>query len=66
VTPSGDLAAVAIKIQQLSAACDAAQAQLHEAMALLGQLTAELQTATYSTSEPAYSRAVSQKALGAR
>ena len=42
VTPR-DLAAIAAKIQRLSAACDAAQAQLDAAMALLRELTAELE-----------------------
>ena len=41
VTPR-DLVAVATKIEDLSAACDAAQAQLLEAMTLLRELTAEL------------------------
>ena len=38
-----DLMTVARKIEDLSAACDAAQAQLVEAMTLLRELTAELQ-----------------------
>ena len=37
-----DLMTVARKIEDLSAACDAAQAQLVEAMTLLRELTAEL------------------------
>jgi DNA-binding SARP family transcriptional activator len=43
VTPR-DLATVSAKIEDLSAACDAAQAQLTEAMALLRELTAELRS----------------------
>jgi DNA-binding SARP family transcriptional activator len=38
-----DLAAIATKIQDLAAACDAAQAQLQDAMNLLHELTSELQ-----------------------
>jgi DNA-binding SARP family transcriptional activator len=41
---ANQLSAVAAKIEHLSAACDAAQAQLHEAMALLRELTSELQS----------------------
>ena len=41
-----DLAAVAVKIEHLSAACDAAQTQLLEAMTLLRELTAELRSDT--------------------
>jgi DNA-binding SARP family transcriptional activator len=37
-----DLVMVAARVQDLAAACDAAQAQLHAAMALLRELTAEL------------------------
>lgn len=44
VTPR-DLATVAAKIQRLSAACDAAQAQLEEAMVMLRELTSELEPA---------------------
>lgn len=42
---AGDLSAVAARIEHLSAACDAAQVQLQEAMALLRELTNELQGA---------------------
>jgi DNA-binding SARP family transcriptional activator len=41
---ASELSAVAAKIEHLSAACDAAQAQLQEAMALLRELTNELQS----------------------
>ncbi|MBV9582300.1 MAG: hypothetical protein JO057_27260 [Chloroflexi bacterium] len=47
VTPR-DLVAVAAKIQDLAEACDAAQSQLHEAMALLRELTAELRAESRS------------------
>ncbi len=40
---ASDLSAVAARIEHLSAACDAAQVQLQEAMALLRELTNELQ-----------------------
>src|SRR5947209_6628576 len=40
---SRDLATVAAKVEHLAAACDAARAQLIEAMALLRELTTELQ-----------------------
>ena len=41
-----DLTAIATKIQDLAAACDAAQAQLLEAMNLLQELTSELEPET--------------------
>jgi hypothetical protein len=37
-----DLGVIAARVQDLAAACDAAQAQLREAMALLREVTAEL------------------------
>jgi DNA-binding SARP family transcriptional activator len=49
---SGDLAIVATKIQELSAACDAARVQLRDAMALLGELTAELEAETRDMHAP--------------
>lgn len=49
ITHASDLHAVATKVAELSAACDAARAQLDDALTLLGQLTAELQTETRST-----------------
>jgi DNA-binding SARP family transcriptional activator len=42
---TSDLTRVAAKIEHLSAACDAAQAQLQEALALLRELTNELEAA---------------------
>jgi DNA-binding SARP family transcriptional activator len=62
VVHSSDLATMATKIQELSAACDAAQAQLRDAMILLGQLTAELQAETRVMPALALKRAVGGKA----
>ena len=56
--PSAELATVATKIQELSAACDAARVQLRDAMALLGELTAELEAETRLMPAPALKQAV--------
>jgi len=55
-----DLVAVAAKIQDLSAACDAAQAQLLEAMTLLRELTAELRSESRPVAVHALERAAAR------
>jgi DNA-binding SARP family transcriptional activator len=56
--PPAELANVAIKIQELSAACDAARAQLRDAMVLLGELTAQLEAETRLMPAPVLKQAV--------
>jgi len=56
--PSAELASVATKIQELSAACDAARVQLRDAMVLLGELTAQLEAETRLMPAPALKQAV--------
>jgi DNA-binding SARP family transcriptional activator len=56
--PPAELANVAIKIQELSAACDAARVQLRDAMLLLGELTAQLEAETRLMPAPALKQAV--------
>jgi DNA-binding SARP family transcriptional activator len=51
VTPR-DLVVVAAKVQDLAAACDAAQSQLVEAVALLRELTAVLSSSSISRVDP--------------
>jgi DNA-binding SARP family transcriptional activator len=53
-----ELATVAIKIQELSLACDAARVQLRDAMALLGELTAELEAQARLMPAPALKQVV--------
>jgi DNA-binding SARP family transcriptional activator len=56
--PSAELATVATKIQELSAACDAARVQLRDAMTLLSELTAALEAETRLMPAPALKQAV--------
>src|SRR5260370_38366785 len=56
--PSAELVTVATKIQELSAACDAARGQLRDAMALLGELTTEPEAETRLLPAPALTQAV--------
>jgi DNA-binding SARP family transcriptional activator len=60
--PSRDLATVTAKVQELSIACDAARAQLLDAMALLRELTAELRPEPHLTTVTPLSRVAGGKA----
>jgi hypothetical protein len=58
----GDLAPLAARIQELSAACSAAQIQLQQAMALLSELTVQLEPADRPVAVRRLRRAVGSEA----